>query len=156
MTTLEVTARDGRTLRYVEAGDPGGPLLLGQHGTPGSGRLFRAEVEGAERLGAYGELRARRAYEAAGYEVLAQNWRGPSGEIDLVVARDDCLVVCEVKTRATERFGLPAEAVDWRKQRRLRSLACEFLAEHRPACRRVRFDVVSIVAGRLEIIEAAF
>ena len=53
MTTREVTAGDGRTLRYVEAGDPGGPLLLGQHGTPGSGRLFRAEVEGAERLGAW-------------------------------------------------------------------------------------------------------
>src|SRR5687768_8902253 len=52
MTTREVTAGDGRTLRYVEAGDPGGPLLIGQHGTPGSGRLFRAEVEGAERLGA--------------------------------------------------------------------------------------------------------
>jgi pimeloyl-ACP methyl ester carboxylesterase len=52
MTTCEVTAGDGRTLRYVEAGDPGGPLLLGQHGTPGSGRLFRAEVEGAQRLGA--------------------------------------------------------------------------------------------------------
>ena len=52
MTTREVTAGEGRTLRYVEAGDPGGPLLIGQHGTPGSGRLFRAEVEGAQRLGA--------------------------------------------------------------------------------------------------------
>jgi putative endonuclease len=107
-------------------------------------------------LGDYGELRARRAYEAAGYEVLAQNWRGHAGEIDLVVARDGCVVVCEVKTRATERFGLPGEAVDWRKQRRLRTLAFEFLAAHKPACRSVRFDVVSIVSGRLEIIEDAF
>lgn len=115
-------------------------------------------IVGRERklLGAYGEARARRAYEQAGYAVLAQNWRGRAGEIDLVVSREGCLVVCEVKTRATERYGLPGEAVDWRKQRRLRVLAFEFLAEHKPACREVRFDVVSIVGGRLEIIEAAF
>jgi putative endonuclease len=107
-------------------------------------------------LGDYGESRARRVYERAGYDVLAQNWRGRAGEIDLVLARDGCVVICEVKTRATERFGLPSEAVDWRKQRRLRALAYEFLAATRPACKRVRFDVVAIVSGRLEIIEDAF
>ena len=107
-------------------------------------------------LGDYGEGLARRAYEQAGYAVLAQNWRGNAGEIDLVLSRDGCVVVCEVKTRATERYGVPAEAVDWRKQRRLRKLATEFLAERKPSCRSVRFDVVSIVSGRLEIIEAAF
>jgi putative endonuclease len=115
-------------------------------------------VMGKERkyLGDYGEALARRAYEQAGYEVLAQNWRGRAGEIDLVLARDGCVVVCEVKTRATERYGVPAEAVDWRKQRRLRTLAVEFLAERKPSCRTVRFDVVSIVSGRLQIIEEAF
>jgi len=107
-------------------------------------------------LGEYGETRARRAYEQSGYEVLAQNWRGRAGEIDLVLARDGCVVICEVKTRATVRYGVPAEAVDWRKQRRLRTLAFEFLAENKPSCRTVRFDVVSIVSGRLQIIEAAF
>jgi putative endonuclease len=107
-------------------------------------------------LGDYGEALARRVYEQAGYEVLAQNWRGRAGEIDLVLERDGCVVVCEVKTRATERYGVPAEAVDWRKQRRLRTLAVEFLAERKPSCRTVRFDVVSIVSGRLHIIEEAF
>jgi len=107
-------------------------------------------------LGDYGESLARRAYEQAGYAVLAQNWHGRAGEIDLVLERDGCVVVCEVKTRATERYGVPAEAVDWRKQRRLRTLAVEFLAERKPSCRTVRFDVVSIVSGRLHIIEEAF
>ena len=107
-------------------------------------------------LGDYGEALARRVYEQAGYEVLAENWRGDAGEIDLVLERDGCVVVCEVKTRATERYGVPAEAVDWRKQRRLRTLAGEFLAATKPSCRTVRFDVVSIVSGRLHIIEAAF
>ena len=51
MTTHEVTAADGRTLAVIEAGAADGPVLLGQHGTPGSGRLYRTEIEGAERLG---------------------------------------------------------------------------------------------------------
>ena len=107
-------------------------------------------------LGDYGEGLARRAYEQAGYAVLAQNWRGNAGEIDLVLARDGCVVVCEVKTRTNERYGVPAEAVDWRKQRRLRKLAAEFLAANKPSCRTVRFDVVSIIGDRLHIIEEAF
>ena len=115
-------------------------------------------VMGRERkdLGDYGEALARRAYEQAGYEVLAQNWRGNAGEIDLVLARDGCVVVCEVKTRSTERYGVPAEAVDWRKQRRLRTLAVEFLRENKTSCRIVRFDVVSILGDHLHIIEEAF
>lgn len=51
MDSREVRTPDGRTLRAVEAGSPDGPLLLSQHGTPGSGRLYRSEVESAVRLG---------------------------------------------------------------------------------------------------------
>lgn len=51
MTTHEVTAADGRTLAVTEAGAADGAVLLSQHGSPGSGRLYRTEVESAERLG---------------------------------------------------------------------------------------------------------
>src|SRR5215217_9371679 len=50
-TTHEVTTPDGRTLSLLEEGAPDGPVLLGQHGTPGSGALYRSEIAGAERLG---------------------------------------------------------------------------------------------------------
>ena len=52
MTTHEVMTADGRTLAVREAGAADGPVLLSQHGSPGSGRLYRTEIEGAERLGA--------------------------------------------------------------------------------------------------------
>jgi pimeloyl-ACP methyl ester carboxylesterase len=52
MTTHEVTATEGRTLAVRETGPADGPVLLSQHGSPGSGRLYRTEIEGAERLGA--------------------------------------------------------------------------------------------------------
>lgn len=109
-----------------------------------------------QHLGRHGEALARRAYERAGYTVLAQNWRCADGEIDLVLGRDECVVVCEVKTRATTFYGLPAEAVGWAKQRRLRALAARWLAEHGVHAPLVRFDVASVVGGRVTIIEAAF
>ena len=65
MTTRELTTPDARTLRYVEAGEPTGPLLMGQHGTPGSGRLFRPEVEAAERLGARLVAYSRPGYDGS-------------------------------------------------------------------------------------------
>jgi putative endonuclease len=110
-----------------------------------------------QRLGSRGEALAAAWYEAADYAVVARNWRCREGEIDLVVRRPGEIVFCEVKTRTSDRFGVPAEAVTVAKQRRLRVLAARFLAScPGDAGRRVRFDVVSVVAGRVQVIEAAF
>jgi putative endonuclease len=83
---------------------------------------------------------------ADGYVVLDRNWRVREGEIDLVVERDRTIVFCEVKTRRSDRFGLPVEAVTARKQQRLRLLAARWLGAHRAHGRgTVRFDVASVV-----------
>lgn len=109
------------------------------------------------RLGAMGESLAAAWYEDRGYRLLARNWRGPSGELDLVVRRDRLVVFCEVKTRATPAFGSPALAVGPDKQRRLRRLAVEFLAAHpQGGVADLRFDVAAVVAGEVELIPAAF
>lgn len=108
-------------------------------------------------LGRRGEDLAAAAYEQQGYRVLARNWRdGRAGELDLVLAQGRQLVVCEVKTRSSTRFGVPAEAVNWRKQMRLRSLAAAFVRAHglRPAG--IRFDVAAVLGDRVDILEAAF
>jgi putative endonuclease len=112
------------------------------------------------RLGARGEDRAADWYRAAGYEVIARNWRCREGELDLVVSLPGELVFCEVKTRSSDRFGVPAEAVTAAKQRRLRALAARFLAEHPPVAGSVvgsiRFDVVAVTGSTVDVIEAAF
>ena len=66
------------------------------------------------------------------------------------------LVICEVKTRSSAAFGTPAEAVTRAKQAKLRLLARHYLdtAPFRP--RTIRFDVAAVLAGQIEIIEAAF
>lgn len=118
---------------------------------------------GADRrraLGSGGEEQAARWYEDRGYEVLERNWRRREGEVDLIVRRGATVVFSEVKTRTTDRFGSGAEAVLPAKQRRIRRLASRWLSELTPAVGRarieVRFDVVSITAGTVEVIEDAF
>jgi len=107
-------------------------------------------------LGQAGEDRAAAWYSAHGYEVRDRNWRCRDGELDLVVSRGRTLVFVEVKTRRTDRFGIPAEAITPVKQRRLRGLAHRYLEATgaRPAA--LRFDVVSILGGQLEVLTAAF
>jgi len=124
---------------------------------PGGGRVA---------FGARGEDAAAAWYREASYEVLARNWRCAEGEIDLVArsAAGDVVVFCEVKTRASARFGSPFEAVTAGKQRRLRRLATRWLHGHRPGgsrYERVRFDVAAVTRGpdgalEVEVLEDAF
>ena len=107
-------------------------------------------------LGVAGEQRAAEWYLAHGYAVVDRNWRCREGELDLVVRRHAELVFVEVKTRRSDRFGVPAEAVTPTKQRRLRLLASRYLQETGRRAPSLRFDVVAILADRLEVIEAAF
>jgi putative endonuclease len=92
--------------------------------------------------------------------VLDRNWRCRDGELDLVVGLGRILVFCEVKARSGTAFGFPAEAVDVRKQARIRRLAARWLQERRgvlgfrPTV--IRFDVAAILGDGLEILEAAF
>lgn len=113
-------------------------------------------VDPRRAYGAAGEAQAAAWYRQHGYVVVAQNWRCREGELDLVVRRGRTLVFVEVKARRTDRFGLPAEAVTPSKQRRLRTLATRFLESTETRASSLRFDVVSILAGQLEVIEAAF
>lgn len=108
-------------------------------------------------LGAWGEERVARWYESQGYRVLDRNWRcARLGEIDVVAARGRLLVICEVKTRSTDAFGVPAYAVTPSKQSRLRKLAVEWMRERGSTFAEVRFDVAQVVGARLEVIEGAF
>ena len=104
-------------------------------------------------------------YESRGYQVLDRNWSCPSGELDIVAYRALVYVFCEVKARSSATFGYPAEAVGYLKQARVRRLAATWLAAprgsvplrgvNRRGCQ-VRFDVASVMAGAVDVIEGAF
>jgi putative endonuclease len=96
-------------------------------------------------LGDFGERVACRHLTADGLTVIDRNWRCPAGEIDIVALDGDVVVVCEVKTRTSERFGSPVEAVTAAKANRLHRLGRLWLRDHELPWSPVRVDLVSVV-----------
>lgn len=108
-------------------------------------------------LGRNGELLVARHYQRRGFRLLAHSWRCRAGELDLVLQSDQVIVFCEVKTRSTRNFGWGAEAVDQRKQDRIRRLAAIWLAEWDGyVTSPIRFDVAVVEGSKVEVLENAW
>ncbi|WAL64201.1 YraN family protein [Amycolatopsis cynarae] len=99
------------------------------------------------RLGRRGEQLAAQYLQKLGFVVLSRNWRCREGELDLVLTDGDLLVVCEVKTRAGENYGHPAEAVTPEKVSRIRRITGQWLRSFGVGWCSIRFDVVAILAA---------
>src|SRR5256885_14782261 len=114
---------------------------MGRMGAEDPPRVFRAEPR---ELGKAGEKAAARLLEKRGYEVVGAGFLARRGELDLVCRRGKELVVVEVKTRTSNAFGTPIEAVGTRKRRALMSAAAEYraLAGWRGA---IRYAVVGLI-----------
>ena len=106
-----------------------------------------------QEFGKEGEDIAVDELERRGYEILARRYRTRYGEIDIVASDEGTIVFIEVKARATAEFGTAAEAVTAQKQRRLASMATDYLARNHLVDRPCRFDVVAIdgLGGSMEI-----
>ncbi len=99
-------------------------------------------------LGAYGELLAARFLTRQGLVLLDHNWRCREGEIDLVLRDARTLVMCEVKTRTSNDYGTPHEAIDSRKVDRMRRLASCWLRAHSAHPDDIRLDLVAVIVPR--------
>ena len=106
-------------------------------------------------LGTMGEELAARHLAAAGYDIVARNWRCAAGELDLVTRQGDSLVLVEVRTRRGDALGSPEESLTHAKQARLIALAEAYVQ----ACNwpgSWRIDVVAVEldrAGRLRRVD---
>ena len=96
-------------------------------------------------LGAYGERVAVQRLVGQGMVLVDRNWRCELGEIDLVLRDGTVLVVCEVKTRSSDDFGSPLEAVRPAKAERLRRLADRWREDHDLPADEVRIDLVGVL-----------
>jgi putative endonuclease len=95
--------------------------------------------------------------EAQGFSILARNFLRRIGEIDVVARCGDLLVIAEVRTRSSEKFGGAAASVTRGKQKRIAATTSLFLQSHRELrnCR-VRFDVIVVRDGGIDWLKHAF
>jgi putative endonuclease len=114
-------------------------------------------------LGYLGERAAEKHLKRKGYKIVARGLRSRGGgELDLVAVDGRTVVFVEVKTRRSEQFGHPTEAIDLRKQSRMTRAAVSYLKRHGLLDYRSRFDVVAILwpsgvkRPKIEHYESAF
>ena len=111
-------------------------------------------------LGKFGEESAIDLLKTNGYRILARNYKTKLGEIDIIARDKDTVCFIEVKTRHSDRFGLPQEAISRSKQRHIAKVALMFLKENNLLDKRARFDVISIMhsedTSKLDLIKNAF
>jgi putative endonuclease len=96
-------------------------------------------------LGNAGEAAAERWLRQAGLAIVARGFRARCGEIDLIARAGAVVVFIEVKTRTSEAFGRPCDAVTSQKRGRIARVAAVFLARVGWEERACRFDVVEVV-----------
>jgi putative endonuclease len=111
-------------------------------------------------LGRAGEEMAADFLRNNGYRILFSNYKTKLGEIDIIAKDKDTICFVEVKTRATEKFGFPQEAVSFIKQRQIAKAALTFLKDKSLLDKKARFDVVSVMLAdarpKIKLIKDAF
>lgn len=108
---------------------------------------MRDERELLRQSGAYGEKAAALWLEMLGWQIVERNYRSRFGEIDLIAERGGFLAFVEVKTRSKDALVSGEEAVDARKQQRLRLTAEYYLQRHATELQ-PRFDVIIVEKDR--------
>ena len=113
------------------------------------------------RLGERGESLAWNFLRKQGYSILEKNYRTRLGEIDVIASRDGAIIFLEVKTRRNHHFGLPEEAIDWRKRQKISRVAEAYLQTKGLENREARFDILSVTWDGIEephflLLENAF
>ena len=108
------------------------------------------------KTGTWYEQKAAEYLKCQGLVILAHNYRCRFGEIDLIARDGRYVVFVEVKARKNANFGLPREAVNYYKQRKIRMVATQYLKSTNKLNTPCRFDVVEILGDEIEHIENCF
>ena len=111
-------------------------------------------------LGQSGERIAVNFLKINGYDIISTNFRNKLGQIDVIAKDKKTICFVEVKTRRSQRFGQPTEAVELSKQRKISQVALMFLKQNKLLNSPARFDVISIshpdIQPDVKLIKNAF
>ena len=89
-------------------------------------------------------------------KIKTKNYKCKLGEIDIIAEKDDIIVFIEVKSRSSDAFGMPRDAVNYYKQRKIRLVAEVYIKQNRLYDKSCQFDVIEILNGEIDHIENCF
>lgn len=81
--------------------------------------------------------------------IIKRNYKAKIGEIDIIAIDKKEVVFIEVKTRVNNKYGYPIEAVDYKKQQKIKNVCKCFINQYKIKNFRIRFDVIEVyIKGR--------
>lgn len=85
------------------------------------------------------------------FKILQTNYRNKIGEIDIIASDKKTIVFVEIKTRSSLKFGTPKEAIDYKKQQKIKNTAISYL-KYKNLYEKVavRFDCIEILGDKLD------
>lgn len=101
-----------------------------------------------KKLGNKGEGIAAQYLRSRGYQIIDRNYHSRYGEIDLIAKQEDYMIFVEVKTRTSERFGMPEASVTAEKLEKINNTGLLWLQDHPEAPDNWRIDVIAIVMDK--------
>lgn len=103
--------------------------------------------------GRFGEEAAVEYLKKKKYKILDINFRCKIGEVDIVARDKSTIVFIEVKSRQSNQYGYPSEAVNYHKQRKISKVALYYLQSKKlfKYDYDVRFDVIEILDYLIDV-----
>lgn len=100
-------------------------------------------METNKEKGAKGEAMASQYLINNGFQILERNWRYHHLEVDIIASKKEWLHIVEVKTRHSQKYGLPEESISKQKMGFLKNAAVAYQFQH-PTWKKIQFDVIAI------------
>lgn len=104
-------------------------------------------------LGGIGEKVAEEYLESQGYRIIEKNYKCKLGEIDIIAIDKDIIAFIEVKTRSSDTYGQPGEAVNYHKQKKIVQTALSYISDKKLFNWMSRFDVVEVIIDNDRIVD---
>jgi len=104
-------------------------------------------------IGKFGEDIATKYLEEKGYKIKERNFRTFLGEIDIICEYRGNIIFVEVKTRRSDKFGYPEEAINFNKQRKIIKNALCYLAKYNLWKINHYFDVIFVSISNHEDVK---
>lgn len=95
-------------------------------------------------IGKIGEEIALQYLVKNGYIILEKNLKVTFGEIDIIAEKNNCICFVEVKSRNSDKYGLPEEAITQFKKNKIIKVAQLYIKKKHIKNKLFRFDVISI------------
>lgn len=111
-------------------------------------------------IGTIGENIAAEYLKNHNYKILERNFSCKIGEIDIIAKNENNICFIEVKSRTSDYFGMPSEAVNYYKEQKICKVAQYYILKKNLYKYNLRFDVVEIIfnstTSKVNLIKNAF